>query len=179
MEVFADRKINQMIIRAAKLEDIPQIAKTHVQSWRTTYVGQVPQSYLDELSIPKRKIAWAEALSRPDHRMFVVESKEVILGFSSFGPSRDDDASPHTGELYAIYLTEENKGLGIGKSLWAQTSQALKELGFVEITLWVLDTNQKARDFYSRIGFVIDDKEKTVNIGGIDATELRYRIKIS
>jgi ribosomal protein S18 acetylase RimI-like enzyme len=165
-----------MIIRIASVDDVPQIAKTHVQSWKTTYIGQVPQSYLDELSIPKRVIAWTEALSRADHRMFVAEINGAIVGFSSFGPSRDEDASPNTGELYAIYLTEENQGLGIGTSLWNQTFQALKEFRYAEMTLWVLDTNKRARNFYGRVGFTNDGKEKIVNIGGKDVTELRYRM---
>lgn len=168
-----------MLIRDVKTEDIPQIAKTHVQSWQTTYVGQVPQSYLDDLSITKREDSWAEALQNPKHKMFVADQDGIVIGFSSFGPSRDEDCLPNVGELYAIYLTEEHKGVGIGKSLWERTLKALSELGFVEITLWVLDTNHRARSFYEKVGFVLDGKNKTVNIGGEDVVELRYRKMLS
>ncbi len=167
-----------MLIRAAKPEDTLQLAEAHVQSWRTTYIGQVPQSYLDELSVPKRQATWSESLTNPGHNIFIAEDRGKILGFTSFGPSRDDDALPSTGELYAIYLTEENKGLGIGRDLWAQTYQTLKELCFAEVTLWVLSTNQRALNFYNKAGFVFDNKEKLVAIGGKELKELRYRRKI-
>ena len=170
--------MHSVIIRDVKTEDIPQIARTHVQSWQTTYTGQLPQSYLDDLSIPKRERTWTAALQMPQHKMLVAEHGGIVVGFSSFGPSRDDDCKPKGGELYAIYLKEEYKGRGIGKSLWEETLKALNNLGYVEITLWVLDTNRRARDFYEKVGFVKDGKSKTENIGGKEVVELRYRMML-
>jgi len=114
------------MIRAAKIEDVREIANVHVASWRTTYMGQVPQSFLDELSVPKREAAWTAAFDNPAHRMLVAEIEDEIVGFSSFGPSRDGDASPDIGELYAIYLTEATQGCGVGKELWEQTRDLIK-----------------------------------------------------
>lgn len=83
----------RMAIRDATLSDVRQIAIAHVESWRTTYVGQVPQPYLDQLSVSSRELAWSEALSNPKHRMLVAEQQGVIFGFSSFGASRDEYAA--------------------------------------------------------------------------------------
>ena len=170
--------MHSVIIRDVKTEDIPQIATTHVQSWQTTYTGQLPQSYLYGLSIPKRERAWTEALQMPQHKMLVAEDGGIVVGFSSFGPSRDDDSKPNGGELYAIYVKEEYKRRGIGKSLWEETLKALNERGYAEITLWVLDANRRARDFYEKVGFVADGKTKTENIGGKEVVELRYRMML-
>jgi ribosomal protein S18 acetylase RimI-like enzyme len=164
------------MIRVANGEDVHQIAETHVASWRTTYIGQVPQSYLDELSVPKREAAWTEVLAMPDHRVLVAEIDKKIVGFSSFGPSRDLDASPGIGELYTIYLIEAHKGQGLGKELWDQTRDLMQQLGYTEATLWVLSTNKQARDFYQKVGFVLDGKEKKDTIGGQEVNELRYRL---
>ena len=39
-----------MQIRRAKLDDAPGIAKVHVESWRTTYKGIIPNDFLNNLS---------------------------------------------------------------------------------------------------------------------------------
>ena len=39
----------EMKIRPAVLQDAPSIAHVHVASWRATYPGIVPQSFLDSL----------------------------------------------------------------------------------------------------------------------------------
>lgn len=83
------------------------------------------------------------------------------------------------GELYAIYLVEESKGAGIGKSLWEKSLKDLHALGYTEVTLWVLDTNERARRFYERVGFVPEDIFKQVNIGGQEVREIRYRYNVS
>ena len=140
------------MIRVANGEDVHQIAETHVASWRTTYIGQVPQSYLDELSVPKREAAWTEVLAMPDHRVLVAEIDKKNVGFS-------------------------HKGQGLGKELWDQTRDLRQQLGYTEATLWVLSTNKQARDFYQKVGFVLDGKEKKDTIGGQEVNELRYRLK--
>ena len=57
-----------MIIREARLKDaeaigfaarLRPIAKVHVDTWRTTYQGIIPESYIARLSYQKRKERWA------------------------------------------------------------------------------------------------------------------------
>jgi len=43
-----------MIIRKAKLDDATGIAKVHVDSWRTTYKGIIPDDFLNNLSYEQR-----------------------------------------------------------------------------------------------------------------------------
>jgi hypothetical protein len=45
----------KMVIRKADIKDIPGIAKVHVDSWRTTYKGIVPETFLDSLSYESRE----------------------------------------------------------------------------------------------------------------------------
>lgn len=44
-----------MIIRKANFNDISSIAKVHVDTWKTTYKGIVPNDYLESLSYKKQK----------------------------------------------------------------------------------------------------------------------------
>ena len=166
------------MLRAANRKDLPHIAAVHVSSWQSTYIGQVPQVYLNELSIPKRKTAWAKALEDPSHFLILAEEAGAITGFISFGKSRDPDADAYAAEVYALYLLEGSKGRGIGKQLWNNAISQLRQNSFREITLWVLDTNAAARKFYERGGLSLDGETKPATIGGQDVLELRYRIRL-
>lgn len=166
------------MIRLAKLEDAYQIAEAQVSSWKTTYAGQVPQAYLNELSVPKREAVWSQVLTDSNQRILVAEKSGVIVGFSNFGPSRDPDQLPGVGELYAIYLIEKFKRRGIGQELWAQTSDLMSKLGYREVTLWVLNTNKQACNFYEKLGFKLDSNQKQDKIGGQTVVELRYRLRL-
>ena len=73
-------------------------------SWKSTYIGQVPQEYLDSLLVKTRAKAWQNELSDLNHKTLVAEVSGEIIGFSNFDISRDDDADSVTGELYAIYM---------------------------------------------------------------------------
>ncbi len=46
------------IISATK-EDISGIAKTHVDTWRTTYKSIVPDSYLNSLTYEEKENVWS------------------------------------------------------------------------------------------------------------------------
>ena len=169
--------INAMI-RLAKLEDAYQIAETQVASWKTTYAGQIPQAYLNELSVPKREAIWSQVLTDTNQRVLVAEKSGEIVGFSNFGPCRDSDQLSGVGELYAIYLIEKFKRRGIGHELWSQTSDLMLKLGYREVTLWVLNTNKQACNFYEKLGFKLDSTQKQDKIGGQTVVELRYRLRL-
>lgn len=47
-----------MNFREANIGDAPGIAKVHVDSWRSTYKGIIPQSFLDGLSYEQRTKLW-------------------------------------------------------------------------------------------------------------------------
>ena len=48
----------EILIRKAELEDAKGIAKVHVDSWRTTYKGIVPDTFLENLSYENREQIW-------------------------------------------------------------------------------------------------------------------------
>lgn len=53
-------------IRTAELKDAPLIAAVHVKTWQYAYKGQVPDSYLEGLSIKKRTEVWKKTLKKPN-----------------------------------------------------------------------------------------------------------------
>lgn len=163
------------MIRTVRDSDIQKIAETHVASWQSTYVGLVQQAYLDDLSVSRCMDSWSEALADPNHSMLACELNGDIVGFSSYGPSRDQGTGSDVGELYSIYLIESSTGHGIGTTLWDQSYNNMRDLNFNQITLWVLSSNQRARRFYEKMGFELDGGEKVLEIWDQQLLELRYR----
>lgn len=167
------------MIGAALIEDSRSIAEAPVASWKHTYVGQLPDEYLAGLSVPEREVAWRESFANEGHRIFLAEDVGLVGGFVSFGPSRDEDSAPKaTGEIYAIYLRAEYQGRGLGAELWQRAVDVLTADGFSETTVWVLDTNALARNFYEGRGCTLDGKSKQAVISGKEIVELRYRLKL-
>jgi len=165
-------------IRLAEGNDAFQIAKVHVDTWQFAYRGQMPGAFLNSLSVERRTKFWQEALSNPNNHtaVWVAEANKTVIGFCSAGVSRDDDRKPDTGEIYAIYVDSKSIGKGVGSSILHKCLETLREQGFKEATLWVLDTNEKTRHFYESKGWKEDGATKTEAQDGFDLNEVRYRI---
>ena len=96
-------------IREASVPDAAAIAKVHVDSWRTTYTGVVPDEYLAQLSYEQQGQSWRDILSTHGAIEFVyVAEAEAsnIIGVASGGPERSGNTI-YKGELYAIYLQQQ------------------------------------------------------------------------
>lgn len=171
-----------MNVRPAVAADIPAIAKVHVRSWQETYVKQVPQLYLDELSLEDRTRAWHEWTANAEwpngDLLVLVDDDDVIAGFVATSASRDPGAAPSTGEVPAIYTRKRVWGRGCGHGLMDAAMAHLCEAGYADATLWVLDTNDRARRFYDAAGWHWDGGTKPHVIGGQSVIELRYRVRL-
>jgi hypothetical protein len=49
-----------MQIREATIADVTAIDRVHVESWRTTYRGLLPDDYLGNLTYAQREPLWHE-----------------------------------------------------------------------------------------------------------------------
>jgi L-amino acid N-acyltransferase YncA len=83
-----------MQIREATMADVAAIARVHVESWRTTYKGLLPDDYLASLTYEQREPLWGEILSKPaGHHLVGVAEDDAgnVVGFASGGPERSGD----------------------------------------------------------------------------------------
>ncbi len=111
------------------------------------------------------------------NRVFVLAEEDVVAGFAGFasiGPSRDDDALAGTGELRAIYVDPCHWNRGLGRLLHDHALDALSNDGHRCVTLWVLRTNNRARRFYHRSGWLPDGATKIDTIDSLVLEEIRY-----
>jgi ribosomal protein S18 acetylase RimI-like enzyme len=169
------------IIRKAEIKDARGIAKVHTETWQTHYRGQIPDEFLEGLSVEKRAEGWEKNLSDPKTKtaVFVAESGTEIVGFCCVGPSRGDEvADPSVGELYAIYVDSSKHGQGIGSALVQAGLDYLKNEGFKKATLWVLKTNISSIRFYESKGWKTDGKEKREEKDGFVFEEIQYVVDL-
>lgn len=168
--------IDVVHIRRARPTDARAIAQVHVDTWREAYRELLPPGFLTGLSVDRRTGFWdSELRVTPAERMpWIAESEGRVAGFASSGPSRDADATPTTGEVYAIYVLPDCWAKGVGRDLLHHAERDLLEHGYSEARLWVLADNIRARRFYEKAGWAVD-ATRLEDIGGIEVEEVRYR----
>jgi GNAT superfamily N-acetyltransferase len=161
------------VIRPARAEDVAEIARVHVDTWRSTYVGIVPDDFLTQLSYERREAMWGSVIARPDPRdhLFVADLYGRVIGFTSGGPLRES-ADPDAGEIFAIYLRREFHGRGICAQMFRASVSALRRDGFRSLRLWALEENPTC-GFYRDMGGKVCG-EKTETIGGRALKELFF-----
>jgi len=100
-------EVASISFREATAADCAAVARVHVRSWRESFAGIVPQSFLDKMSVEARTKAFEEGFSDPFYRMYVAEVPgQGVIGFADFGGAREA-VGGYEGELYAIYLLPE------------------------------------------------------------------------
>jgi GNAT superfamily N-acetyltransferase len=167
-----------MICRDAAVEDARAIARVWVAAWQAAYAGLMPAEYLAGLEAEAALPGFERAL-RANTSGLVLEWEGDIVGFSGYGASRDPDAGPETGEVIAINLHPSCWRRGLGRELLRQTQQRLCGRGFSEATLWVLQGNARARQFYEAQGWRLDGVEKHDDkLTGFALHEVRYRVAL-
>jgi ribosomal protein S18 acetylase RimI-like enzyme len=162
-------------IRLARIPDAGEIANVHINAWRETYKGLIPQNYLDQLhyTFKRRKDMWLRSIEESKGRDVIVADcpSYGVIGFASVGHPRDIDMS--SGELTCIYLLNKFHGKGIGFGLLKKSFAVLKEEGFTSAYCWVLENNPTI-SFYERTGASRLSKTKTDEIGGKKVIEIAY-----
>lgn len=166
--------------RPALPTDAVAIAQVHVASWQAAYQGLLSEAYLQGLTqtVQRRAAFIADGIARTSLNVRVAEQDGEIVGWSSYGRSRDEDAEEWTGELYALYLAPDAWAKGIGRQLWLASRESLKSSGFFRVTLWMLDGNERAERFYLAAGFTPQSTSSRIfEDDGIALPLTRYELR--
>jgi len=160
------------------------VAALHIRAWQVAYRGQIPDAYLASLGTLRRQRSemwrrWIEGMSSLADGVLVAQVSEDVRGFCAYGPSRDDAVDGTVGEIDSIYVDPDHWGRGAGRALLRKATELLAVAGFREATLWVLDTNDRARHFYDAAGWRPDGGAKGKERGGAQLRELRYRLALA
>jgi ribosomal protein S18 acetylase RimI-like enzyme len=170
----------ESIIRLAEPKDVSGLAEVHVRTWQHAYRDQIPDDFLDGLSVEGRTSLWETWLSQlsSDSAVHVASRGATIVGFCWVGPAREGVPVNLAGELYAIYVLPDYQNEGLGSKLMTAGLNSLKACGFREATLWVLESNAPSRSFYERRGWSTSAVSKTEQWQELNLVEVQYRISL-
>jgi ribosomal protein S18 acetylase RimI-like enzyme len=163
-----------MQIREALPKDANGIARVHVNAWRETYRGIVPNNVLDNLSVERSEQYWEGLLSDPEDQTIILVASHPykgVVGFASAGTERTGNY-PYQAELYTIYMLRTYQGRGVGRNLFAAITQRLLERGMNSLLVWVLRDNL-FRAFYEALGGQ-EVGEQEITIGESSLVEVAY-----
>lgn len=163
-----------MHVRRAAVADAAAIAAVHTGTWQAAYEHVFGAERLAGLDADRRRAGWERSLAAGE-TVFLAEDDGRVVAFVSVGPSRELEG---VGELYAIYAVPEAWGSGAGPALMRTGLEALRDAGYAEAILWVLEDNPRARRFYEREGWTLDGTRKEDEFLGIRVPEVRYRIRL-
>jgi len=146
-------------VRRAHRADAAAIGRIHVETWRDTYAGLLPDAALLRMSSEIEGGRWERLLGRRE-TVLVAEDDSGVVGFGSCGRSRLRQL-PYDGEIYTLYVTPNAQGLGAGRALLSGLFDVMSAGGRTSALVWVLKANQ-SRFFYEAMGgrYIADRDEK-------------------
>ncbi|KAJ6104489.1 hypothetical protein N7523_010809 [Penicillium sp. IBT 18751x] len=107
-----------------------------------------------EMKLPDMKFlivrspSWGPDTDKPD-------SSDAVLGFLSFMVTYED--GKEVVYCYEIHLSENARGKGLGKLLMGKMEEVGRRIGLEKAMLTVFKSNEIAREFYQRNGYVVDE----------------------
>jgi GNAT superfamily N-acetyltransferase len=117
---------------------------------------------------------WYALIEDPAVSMLLAEEDGELLGFTTCGESRDDDADPSVGEIRSFFVAHGRWRQGVGRLLLGAALDSLRERGCTEATVWSFAANERANRFYEHVGFARDGATRT-EAAWAHLPEIRYR----
>lgn len=161
-------------VRGASLDDAEEITRLHRRAASTGFAHifppeAPPPSYEHDL---ERWRFWLGPDREQGRHAHTVRTSGRIVGVVLAGPDPDEAS---LGHLSRLYVDPDLWGAGVGTALYDATMTDLAGREFAAVTLWVLEDNLRAREWYERLGWTPTGRTKpTYEPAGIyDAQYIR------
>jgi len=125
--------------------------------WMDTLVGLYQEAYqgLEEYAYTRPRdirnyLKWLH--KRAPHSFFLALEGDEVLGFIVADDRWLEQGEP-VGEIHEIVVSSQARDKGVGRALMERALSHFREKGLAKAGLWVGVTNDKAYEFYQRLGF--------------------------
>ena len=149
----------------------------HILTWETTYRDRALESWYGEQLAAHAVRDWGEIVRSQavtGGGVLTARSDGQIVGFCQYGPTKDPDDDPEqVGHIRRLYVHPTRQRTGIGRLLLTAAVDRIRTGGAHAATLWVLETDNRARAFYERLGWKPDGCRQTH-----PPVDLRYRLSL-
>lgn len=162
------------VIFPAGPDDAADLARVHIASWRESYRGLLPDSYLDRMSHPVQARRFHTSLmsTRPNEATLIAVDRHGLVGYAAGGPSRGHCEGE--AEIGTLYVLRAAQGRGLGRRLVEDLARVFEANGATSLTISVLRDNLPARRFYEHLGGQADAPRREPGPGGV-TYEVSYR----
>jgi ribosomal protein S18 acetylase RimI-like enzyme len=164
-----------IVVRPARPEDVDNVVDIGLASWRDGFRGVVPPDLMPDPGGLRARIQ--ERIAERGPPIAVGELDGKVRGWITFGISRDADADPSVGEIWALNVHPDAWRRGIGRELVGYALEQLARMPFSEATLWTFRDTPRSRSFYEALGFEHDGATQRRHASG-GAIEVRYRLRL-
>jgi GNAT superfamily N-acetyltransferase len=190
-------------VRPARLDDVVEITRIQLTTWRIAYRRLLPKHILDQLDEDWITRRWRDAIAEPpspEHRVLVaVEQQEspgagpssaYVVGFAASGPADDTALAPdedHTAldngsdRLVAItdVLVEPRWGRrGHGSRLLAASVDLWRTDGFTTAIAWTFADDDVTRRFLDSTGWAPDGSSRSLDVDDLLVPQIRWHVAI-
>jgi GNAT superfamily N-acetyltransferase len=170
----------EVSVRPARAEDIPEIARIQIETWRHGYANLLPQVVLDALSVETATSAWTAAIEHPPtdrHRVLVAMEQQWHVGFAATAPAEDlepTDTDPDTTIAISPLLVEPRWGRrGHGSRLLAACIDLARADGQTRAVVWIPEGDTTSREFFLSAGWAPDGLARVLDTGAGELREIR------
>ncbi|MET7393955.1 GNAT family N-acetyltransferase [Dactylosporangium sp. NPDC005572] len=190
-------------VRPARIDDVVEITRIQLTTWRVAYRRLLPKHILDQLDEDWITRRWREAIAQPPsprHRVLVaVEQREspeagpessYAVGFVASGPADDTALAPdedHTvldkalGGAAAItdLLVEPRWGRrGHGSRLLAASVDLWRTDGFTTALAWTFADDRVTSRFLESSGWAPDGVSRSLDVDDLLVPQVRWHVSL-
>jgi ribosomal protein S18 acetylase RimI-like enzyme len=141
------------------------LAKDHAL-WKL--VLSMDQAYFPR---PWRESEW-NSIDFSRHKLWAWQDENRLVGYALFATNSGDE----TAHLLKILILPELRGGLHGRNFWKEITQNLKNIPFQQVYLEVEESNERARGFYSKLGFQVLHRVKSYYSDGQAAVMMQLTL---
>jgi len=160
-------------VRQATVDEAPALAalqrRTALFAYASIFPPEAPQPDLDQMTLDwQRRL---NGIHAPNTRGFAAEVDGNLPAGVIVACGDPDDRD--FGHITRLYVDPRQWGQGMGRSLYDRAISHLTQTGYTQASLWVLERNERARNWYERLGWTCTGQRKSVpESAGVE--DLRY-----
>jgi GNAT superfamily N-acetyltransferase len=162
----------EVSIRQTRVDDCPALAALHLRTALFAYASifppDAPRPKLDDLTLDwERRLG---GLHGPNVCGYVAAVGDQLVGAIVAG---GDPGHQEMGHVTRCYVESDHWGMGIGRLLYNAAISHLRQVGYEQASLWVLEGNARARSWYERLGWTCTGEGK-IAAETIGVEDVRY-----
>lgn len=173
-------------VRTATADDVAEIARLQVETWRYGYRDILPAPVLEALSPDAAAAAWAGAVTAPPsprHHVLIAQEQHWRVGFVALGPADDlegDDPEPDTTVAIGPLLVEPRWGRrGHGSRLLAAAVDHARQDGMTRAVTWLPEADTTSKEFFVSAGWAPDGLARGLDTGAGELREIRLHVLLT